>query len=277
MRLETLFTLSHAIAFGHVMQTMVTTTSEPAGAAPSADVNEAEAFEHGRPSAAPLLHFEQAFVGHGDNPAILAGIDFSLAAGAVQTIVGPRGSGKTTLCNVVSGLHPPSQGRLTIFGHNVTDLSSRKRTTLRRRLGIIDQQPHLLDHLSVLDNVLLPFVVRRQLDNESQSDAIELLRWIGLGERLSVPTQQLSWGERHCTAIARALVCKPSLVVADEPFAPLDPTAARRVSHLLREMNSFGLSLLIATREAQPDLDPSPLFLSSGTLLASPDEKRPAS
>lgn len=259
------------------MPAMAMTTSQATGTATGTSDDRTEPGGLNRVAAEPLIRLEQVTVRQGSGPSILTDIGFAVPAGALQTIVGPHGSGKSTLCSLLTQLKPPDRGRLLIFDRDVAELKENDRAPLRRRLGIIAQQPHLLDHLSVLDNVLLPFAVRAQFDEQRCRDAEELLRWIGLGARLSVPARLLSQGERQCTAIARALVCRPSLVVADEPFALLDGTASERITHLLLELNRLGITLLITGRDWLPALDPSPLFLSGGALqpLAAASERRP--
>lgn len=220
------------------------------------------------PPAAPVLRLEQAEVRSGAGRMILSNIDLNVPEGALQTVIGPRGAGKSVLCRLIAGVSPPQKGRLLLFDRDTARLAAGQRTALIRHLGVVPQPPHVIAHLSVLDNVLLPFIVRDMEDDQCRRDGVELLRWIGLGEQIGLPAGLLSWGERQSLAIARALVTRPALVIADEPFSPLDQGAARRVLRLLQELNRLGTTMLIALREPRPELDLAPLTLSGGRLLA---------
>lgn len=218
------------------------------------------------PQQTPLLCLEQAEVRTASGRALLSSIDLTVPEGGLQTVVGPRGAGKSVLCRLLAGAAPPTAGRLLLFDRDTARLGPGERAALRRQLGVVAQPPHVLAHLSVLDNVLLPFIVRGEQDDQCRRDGVELLRWIGLGDSIGLPAGCLSSGERQSLAIARALVTRPALVIADEPFAPLDAAAARRIVRLLQELNRLGTTLVIALRDPRPELDLAPLRLSGGRL-----------
>jgi cell division transport system ATP-binding protein len=140
---------------------------------------------------------------------------------------------------------------------------------LRRQIGVIIQDLHLLPHLSAYDNVALPLRLGGRPERQVRADVIEMLRWMGLSEKLVALPGDLSNGERQRVTIARAVIGRPRLLLADEPTAGLDPTHAERVIHLLRELHRLGSTVIIATHnEAQVDRHPGPaLMLSQGSLV----------
>lgn len=228
---------------------------EPGGSSPLPPPDSATA-------AGSLLRLDRAEIRAASGAMIIGDISLAVPQGGLQSIVGPRGAGKSRLCTLVAAAGVPARGRLLLFGRDTAGLDQAQRAALRRRMGIIPQRPHLLEHLSVLDNVLLPFVVGGTADEQSRRDATELLRWIGLGDRLGLPAGMLSCGERQCAAVARALVTKPGLVIADEPLALLDRMTGRRVLRLLQELNRLGTAILVALRDPLPELDRAPVTLS---------------
>lgn len=247
------------------MPTMVETTRDAAVAAgPEPDGSPLLPPPGLSSAAGSVLRLDRAEIRAASGAVILSDLSLAVREGGLQTIVGPRGAGKSWLCTLIAAAGVPARGRLLLFDRDTAALNRGERAALRRQMGIVPQQPHLLAHLSVLDNVMLPFVVRGMADDQCRRDATELLGWIGLGDRLGLPAGMLSCGERQCTAIARALVTKPDLVIADEPLAPLDRVTGRRVIRLLQELNRLGTTILMALREPLPEQDGAPFTLSAG-------------
>ena len=177
---------------------------------------------------------------------VLSEIDFSLGAGDSTSIVGPSGSGKSTLLNILGTLEPPTSGTVLLDGRNPFELDDRGLASFRNeRVGFVFQDDHLLPQCNVLENVLIPTMVARESDAAAERRANELLDRVGLGARVRHRPHELSGGEKQRVAIARALVCKPRLVLCDEPTGNLDHDSTEAVAALLLEMHKSQDTVLI--------------------------------
>nr|WP_211201714.1 ATP-binding cassette domain-containing protein [Rhodobacter sp. NTK016B] len=178
---------------------------------------------------------------------LLKGIDLHIAPGAFHFLTGPSGAGKSTLLKLCYGELRPSDGEVELFGQPLAGLSRDALADTRRRIGVIHQDCQFLDHLSLAENVALPFVATGRPVPEA--DLRELLAWVGLaGQAESLPPT-LSGGERQRAALARAVIMSPEVVLADEPTGNVDPEMSQRLLSLLVELNRMGTAVMIATHD----------------------------
>ena len=191
------------------------------------------------------LDIQQLAKHYGDSP-VFRNVSLSLAPGEFVAIVGESGVGKSTLLNCMAGLDSWDHGSVHLQGHNLGELNDEQRALLRRRhVGFVFQAFHVLPHLDVAQNVGLPLLLLGQHDDARVQHMLDAVGLSGLGERLP---QQLSGGQLQRVAMARALVHRPALVLADEPTGNLDPATATRVMDaLLTQTRAQGSSLVLVT------------------------------
>jgi cell division transport system ATP-binding protein len=186
-----------------------------------------------------------------NGPEVLSEINVDLRPGSFHFLHGASGAGKTSLLRLLFMSLHPTRGKIEMFDHDVSRISASKRAQFRRRIGIVFQDFRLLDHLTTWENVALPLrVVGKKIDDYKE-DVTDLLQWVGLGDRMHGYPSVLSGGEKQRAAIARAVIGKPELLLADEPTGNVDPQMARRLLRLFIELNRLGTSVLIATHDYQ--------------------------
>jgi len=184
---------------------------------------------------------------------VLKGVDLDLRPGEIVGLVGPSGSGKSSLLHAAGLLEHPTEGQVIIEGRDCTDLNDRARTRVRLgTIGFVYQFHHLLGEFSALDNVALPQMVTGKTREAARDRAFDLLSHLGLAERIEHRPAHLSGGERQRVAIARALANEPRLLLADEPTGNLDPATSTLVfDSLLELVRATGVAALIATHNLE--------------------------
>lgn len=182
---------------------------------------------------------------------VLKGVNFSLAAGERVAIMGASGSGKSTLLHLLGGLDKPTQGDVFLKGVNLNQVNATKLAKLRNQaLGFIYQSHHLLGEFTVLENVAMPLLIANQSIKQAKLEAEQLLERVGLGHRIGHKPGELSGGERQRAAVARALINRPAVILADEPTGNLDSKTAEQVYQLMLELNQeLQVSLLVVTHD----------------------------
>jgi len=196
-----------------------------------------------------VVRFENVGLRYGLGPEVLRDLSFRIDPHSFQFLTGPSGAGKTSLLRLLYLSLKPTRGLITLFGHDVATLSPDALSTLRRRVGIVFQDFRLLDHISTYENVALPLRVLGRDEASYRNEVVELLAWVGLGERMWALPPVLSGGEKQRAAIARAVIARPQLLLADEPTGNVDPVLARRLLRLFVELNKSGTSVVIATHD----------------------------
>ena len=215
-----------------------------------------------------MLRFENVGLRYGTGSEVLRDLSFQVKPASFQFLTGPSGAGKTSLLRLFFMSLKPTRGLITMFGHDVSTLSKDALATLRRRIGLVFQDFRLLDHLTTYENVALPLRVLGRTDANYRSEVIELLRWVGLGDRLWALPPVLSGGEKQRAAIARAIIARPELLLADEPTGNVDPNLAQRLLRLFVELNRSGTSVVLATHDIglMDQFDARRLVLHEGQL-----------
>jgi cell division transport system ATP-binding protein len=196
-----------------------------------------------------VVRFENVGLRYGLGPEVLRDLSFRVDPHSFQFLTGPSGAGKTSLLRLLYLSLKPTRGLITLFGHDVATLSADALASLRRRVGIVFQDFRLLDHMSTYENVALPLRVLGRDEASYRNEVTELLHWVGLGERMWALPPVLSGGEKQRAAIARAVIGRPQLLLADEPTGNVDPVLARRLLRLFVELNKSGTSVVIATHD----------------------------
>jgi cell division transport system ATP-binding protein len=196
-----------------------------------------------------VVRFENVGLRYGLGPEILRDLSFRVDHRSFQFLTGPSGAGKTSLLRLLYLSLKPTRGLITLFGHDIATLSKDALATLRRRVGIVFQDFRLLDHMTTYENIALPLRVMGQDEASYRHEVVELLRWVGLGERMWALPPVLSGGEKQRAAIARAVIARPQLLLADEPTGNVDPVLGRRLLRLFLELNRSGTSVIIATHD----------------------------
>ncbi len=187
----------------------------------------------------------------GDFFTALKDVDLTLGTGEFTGLVGPSGSGKTTLLNIIGGLDSPSEGQVSVLGQSLNDTSHKERALLRRKhMGFIFQSYNLLPVYTVFENVELPLILNKIGPGERDKRVAQAIDWVGLSDKRDSRPAMLSGGECQRTAIARAIVHQPELILADEPTANLDAENSHHIMKILVQLNEeLSTSFIFATHD----------------------------
>ena len=196
-----------------------------------------------------MVRFENVGLRYGLGPEVLKDLTFGIDPHSFQFLTGPSGAGKTSLLKLLFLSLRPTRGLVTVFDHDTARLSKDELSVLRRRIGIVFQDFRLLDHLTTYENVALPLRVMGKEESSYRSEVVDLLEWVGLGHRIDAYPPILSGGEKQRAAIARAVIVRPEMLLADEPTGNVDPPLAKRLLRLFVELNRTGTAVLIATHD----------------------------
>jgi cell division transport system ATP-binding protein len=215
-----------------------------------------------------VIRFENVGLRYGRGPEVLRDLNFRIDPKSFQFLTGPSGAGKTSLLRMLFLSLRPTRGLVTMFDQDAATLSKDGRATLRRRIGLVFQDFRLLDHMTTYENVALPLRVIGKDEAEYRAEVVELLQWVGLGDRMGSLPPILSGGEKQRAAIARAVIARPQLLLADEPTGNVDPNLGQRLLRLFIELNKSGTSVVIATHDIalMDEFDARRLVLHEGRL-----------
>jgi len=197
-----------------------------------------------------VVRFDGVSMRYGRDAEVLKDITFELPRGSFHFLTGPSGSGKSTLLKLIYLAEQASRGRIEIFGRDLALLKRADRPLMRRRIGVVFQEFRLLDHLTVFDNAALAPRIAGRKPAAYRGDVADLLAWVGLGDRMHAMPPALSGGEKQRLAIARAVINRPDILLADEPTGNVDEAMALRILRLFTELNRVGATVLIASHDS---------------------------
>lgn len=198
-----------------------------------------------------MIRFDHVGLRYGIGPEVLSDIGFVLEPGSFHFLCGPSGAGKSSLLSLLYLGRRPTRGIVSMFGQNVAQVPRAQRAVMRQRIGVVFQDFRLLGHLSAFDNVALPLRLSGKPEKEVRNNVRELLEWVGLGDSMHVLPDTLSGGQQQRIAIARAVINRPKLLLADEPTGNLDDEIGYRLMTLFEQLNRMGTTILVATHNQQ--------------------------
>jgi cell division transport system ATP-binding protein len=198
-----------------------------------------------------IVRFDQVGMRYGRAPEFLKDLSFELRSGSFHFLTGESGAGKTSLLSLIYLANRPSRGLISLFGRDVATVPRDRRAALRRRIGVAYEDVRLLEHLDAFDNVALPLRLGGPIPRTAEEDVGELLDWFGLADRAHAMPATLSGGERKRLAVARAVVARPEIILADEPTAHVPAPMAQKIMKLLVHLAAQGATVLVATHDAR--------------------------
>ena len=195
----------------------------------------------------PIIEMHNVGIRYGQGPEILSDIKLCLKKGSFHFLTGRSGAGKTSLLSMMYLAQKPSRGTMSVFGRNINFANRDNLSMLRRKIGVVFQDFRLLEHMSAFDNVALPLRICGMNDREVKKRVTELLQWVELDRSMYARASTLSGGEKQRIAIARAVINRPELLLADEPTGNVDNDIAPNLMKLFVELNKLGTTVVIAT------------------------------
>ena len=196
-----------------------------------------------------LVKFSNVGLRYSTGSEVLHDIDFELEPGSFHFLTGPSGAGKTSLMRLLYISQKPTRGIISMFGRDLSTMTRKTMPEIRRQTGVVFQDFRLLSHLSAFDNVALPLRVSGLAEKYIRRNVTELLHWVGLGEKMASRPPTLSGGEQQRIAIARAIINRPKLLLADEPTGNIDENIGVKLLTLFEELNRHGTTVVIATHD----------------------------
>ncbi|WP_443970254.1 cell division ATP-binding protein FtsE [Sphingobium sp. CR28] len=196
-----------------------------------------------------IVQFENVGLRYGPGPETLSDLSFSLDEGAFYFLTGASGAGKTSLLKLLYLAQRPSRGAIHLFGADIVTLPRARLPGFRRRIGVVFQDFRLVPHLSAFDNIALPLRIAGVSDAQLRPPVEEMLNWVGLTDRARALPATLSGGEQQRVAIARSVIGRPELLVADEPTGNVDQDMATRLITLFEALNKLGTTIVVATHD----------------------------
>mgnify|MGYP001285785063 CR=1 FL=1 len=198
-----------------------------------------------------MIKFAHIGLRYGIGPEVLTDINFTLEPGSFHFLTGPSGSGKTSLMSLLYLGLRPTRGEISMFGNDVKSLDRDQMALLRQKIGVVFQDFRLLNNLTAFENVALPLRLSNKSEKQIKSDVSELLEWVELGDYMHRLPMTLSGGQQQRIAIARAVISKPRMLLADEPTGNLDDTIGYKLMGLFEQLNRMGTTMVIATHNQQ--------------------------
>ncbi|MGB1209188.1 MAG: cell division ATP-binding protein FtsE [Paracoccaceae bacterium] len=195
-----------------------------------------------------MIELDQVAYSYGGGD-LLTDVSLSLTEGSFHFVTGPSEAGKTTFLKLCYGALRPTSGHVRLFAQDQKTMDRDALAKCRRRIGVVHQNCQFLDHLSVAENVALPLTVQGLFNDVAQADLNDLLNWVSLSHRADAMPAQLSGGERQRAALARAIITRPDVILADEPTGNVDPDMSKRLMNLLGALNRMGNTVVIATHD----------------------------
>lgn len=196
-----------------------------------------------------LVKFSSVGLRYSTGPEVLHDINFELKPGSFHFLTGPSGAGKTSLLKLLYLGQRPTRGIISMFGKDLATLPRRELPELRRQIGVVFQDFRLMEHLSAYDNVALPLRIAGMPEDKIRKNVTELMEWVGLGGKMDNRPRTLSGGEQQRVAVARAVIGRPKILLADEPTGNIDQGIGMKLLHLFEELNRHGTTILIATHD----------------------------